>query len=298
MYNKENVKRIKVGIRVIGMLFVFIPTIILTVFAVQINDVKEKNRQLLIMNTLLTSDKSDSENLEYGSAGKPILDIYSDMVVPWRSEPVFATKEKTVYLTFDDGPSKRTGEILDVLDKYGVKATFFVTGTEDEDLLKFYKEIVDRGHTLGMHSYSHDYDLIYSSTEAFLADMYKIYSLIKNQTQTTPVLFRYPGGSTNDWLSGNVYKKEIMNEMLSRGFIYHDWNADSRDSRYYGLEAYEIKENVLSGIKDKTRSVVLMHDKASGEETIKALPEIIEKLQADGYKFDRLTTSTKPFRFE
>lgn len=168
MYNKENVKRIKIAIRVFGLILIFVPTVILTVFAVQINKVKEQNRQLLIQNAILTQDTSDSENLEYGSAGKPILDVYSDMVVSWRSEPVYATKEKTVYLTFDDGPSKNTRQILDLLDKYDIKATFFVCGTQDEELMPLYKEIIEKGHTLGMHSYSHDYDEIYASTESFL----------------------------------------------------------------------------------------------------------------------------------
>ncbi|MCR4926030.1 MAG: polysaccharide deacetylase [Clostridiales bacterium] len=298
MYNRENVKRIKIAIRVIGLLLIFVPTIILSIFSVQISKVKEENRNLLVQNSLLTSDKSDSQELEYGSNGRVILDVYSDMVVPWRSEPVYATKEKTIYLTFDDGPSSKTKEILDILDQYDVKATFFVTGTEDEELLPLYKEIVDRGHALGMHSYSHDYDLIYSSTEAFLADMYKIYSLIKTQTGTAPVLFRYPGGSTNDWLEGNAYQKEIINEMEARGFIYHDWNVSSGDSSYYGLEAKEIHDNVINGIGSKTRSVVLMHDRARQGETVAALPSIIEELKANGYKFDKLTTSTKPFRFE
>lgn len=298
MYNKENVKRIKIAIRIFGLILIFVPTVILTVFAVQINKVKEQNRQLLIQNAILTQDTSDSENLEYGSAGQPILDVYSDMVVSWRSEPVYATKEKTVYLTFDDGPSKNTQQILDVLDKYDIKATFFVCGTQDEDLMPLYKEIIEKGHTLGMHSYSHDYDEIYASTESFLSDMYKLYTLIKTQTGYSPVLMRYPGGSTNDWLVGNVYRSEIMNEMTSRGFIYHDWNVSSGDASYYGLDSDEIYENVIKGVGNKTRAVVLCHDKASGDETIEALPQIIEKLKADGYKFEKLTSSTKPFRFE
>ena len=98
------------------------------------------------------------------------------------SGPVNAMAEKTVYLTYDDGPSKNTPRILDVLKKYGVKATFFVIGKEDEESLALYKRIVDEGHTIAVHTYSHKYHDIYQSVDAYLEDFEKVENLIYNTT--------------------------------------------------------------------------------------------------------------------
>lgn len=100
-----------------------------------------------------------------------------------------------VYLTFDDGPSDLTPEVLDLLDKYDAKATFFVVYTDDEEYTSYLKEIVDRGHTIALHSYSHDYNKIYKSVDAFLEDFEKVYNWVYEETGVRPTLFRFPGAA-------------------------------------------------------------------------------------------------------
>ena len=133
-----------------------------------------------------------------------------------------------VYLTFDDGPSDRTDEVLKILDEKGVKATFFVIGREDETSIQRIKKAAAAGHTIGMHSYSHDYEKIYTSVEDFLDDFYKLFVILRDEAGVTPTVFRFPGGSLNNYNQG-VYK-EIIAEMLRRGFRYYDWNLSAEDA--------------------------------------------------------------------
>ena len=131
---------------------------------------------------------------------------------------------KTVYLTFDDGPSDRTDEILAILDKYNVKATFFVMPRKTDVCYKRLRAIVDAGHTIGVHTYSHDYNIMYASVEAYLEDFNKAYEIVVDATGIKPDIFRFAGGSLND----RSYK--IIAEMTRRGFTYYDWNASGDDS--------------------------------------------------------------------
>ena len=132
-------------------------------------------------------------------------------------------KAGKVYLTFDDGPSKNTEKILDILDKYQVKATFFLTGREDKESLRLYREIVKRGHTVGMHSYSHQYDAIYESAKTFEEDLDKIQGLIYDATGIKCRLYRFPGGSSNQ--VSNTDMKELIRILNERNITYFDWNA-------------------------------------------------------------------------
>ncbi|MEG1594750.1 MAG: polysaccharide deacetylase family protein, partial [Oscillibacter sp.] len=131
--------------------------------------------------------------------------LYPDFYAP---EPLTADRhsDKTIFLTFDDGPSERTDEILDILAKQDVKATFFVIGRTDEVSLQRMRNIVDAGHSLGLHSYSHDYKTIYASVENFLEDQYRLFQLIQDATGVTPSVFRFPGGSINAYNHG-IYQE-------------------------------------------------------------------------------------------
>ena len=205
------------------------------------------------------------------------------------------SKEKTVYLTFDDGPSKRTYEVLDVLAAEDVKATFFVVGPVDDFSRQAMKDIVRQGHTLAMHTYSHQYKKIYSSVEAYLDDMYLIFSEIKATTGITPVHFRLPGGSVNSY-NLSIYQ-DIISEMLRRGFIPFDWNVSSGDASDNILPAGTIYNNVVFGMAKANRAIVLMHDSYYRTTTVAALPQIITTLKERGYSFDKLTPQTKPVLF-
>ncbi len=202
--------------------------------------------------------------------------------------------EKVVYLTFDDGPSHNTPKVLDILDEYDIKATFFVVKVDEEPYTDYYKEIVDRGHTIAIHTASHKYQKIYKSVDAYLEDFNEVYSLVVEKTGVKPNLFRYPGGSTN--CQGYAAGDDIMKEMERRGFTYYDWNVSSGDG---GNQATRdtIYDWVTGNAGNRSYSVVLMHDSGGKAETVAALPSIIENLQSRGCTFKALDDNSTPVQF-
>lgn len=185
-----------------------------------------------------------------------------------------------VYLTFDDGPSSNTDAILDILDDYGVKATFFVTGKADEESKARYKRIVDEGHTIGMHSYSHQYSNLYSSPEAFKADFSKIQNLIYDATGVESTIYRFPGGSSNK--VSNADMTEFIKYVDEMGVSYFDWNVSCGDATSQAYSADELVENVMRDVVKYKTSVVLLHDADTKSTTVQALPKMIESLQEVG----------------
>ena len=200
---------------------------------------------------------------------------------------------KKIYLTFDDGPSSNTDEILDILKAYDVKATFFVVGKTDEASRKAYRRIVEEGHTLGMHSYSHSYAEIYESEKAFQSDMKKLQEYLYDMTGVWPRYYRFPGGSSNT-VSG-VDMWELADWLTEQGITYYDWNVASGDAVSRELPADTLVANCLAGIRNQQNCVVLMHDAANKHTTVEALPEIISeiRLQEDAV-FLPITDDTVP----
>lgn len=180
---------------------------------------------------------------------------------------------RKVYLTFDDGPSRITTEILDILDKYGIKATFFVVGKEDDTSKEIYNRIVKEGHTLAMHSYTHDLDRIYESLDSFSSDLQREQNLLYEVTGVWTSFYRFPGGSSN---TASKLDMQIFKDYLERqGITYFDWNVYGGD----GIDPEAIAANVSANVADYSTSIVLLHDAADKEETVEALPEIIEYIQ-------------------
>lgn len=205
-------------------------------------------------------------------------------------------EDSICYLTFDDGPStENTEKILDILKKYNIKATFFVIYKDTEKEKAMYKRIVEEGHTIGVHTASHDYEKIYSSVDAYLKDFNKIASHIEEITGEKPEIFRFPGGSVNSY-NGAVYM-QIVSEMMRRGYTYYDWNVGSGDASYGTASKNWIVGNVVNGAAKEGSNIILMHDTNAKDTTVQALPEIIEKLSAQGYRFDKLTKEVKPVTF-
>src|SRR5699024_3282268 len=138
--------------------------------------------------------------------------------------------EKVVYLTFDDGPSENTQSILDILDQYGAKATFFITGGH-EDCRPLIKKAYEAGHTIGLHTYSHDYKQVYSSVDAYFEDLEKVGEVAKEQIGYVPCFIRFPGGASNTVSA--EYTPGIMTELTrkvqEKGYQYYDWNVSSGD---------------------------------------------------------------------
>ncbi len=183
---------------------------------------------------------------------------------------------RKVYLTFDDGPSSNTEAILEILDRYGVKATFFVVGKTDEHSQEMYRRIIEAGHTLGMHSYSHRYGEIYASTEAFTEDLEKIRGYLYEMTGQTSCFYRFPGGSSNALSSTDV--QELIDVLDERGILYFDWNVVNGDAGSVKLSAAQLADNVTNNMERYRTAIVLMHDAAGKPATVEALPTIIERI--------------------
>ncbi len=185
-----------------------------------------------------------------------------------------------VYLTFDDGPSSNTEKILDILDEYDVKASFFVVGTSNPELRKMYKRIVDEGHVLCMHSYTHKYNEIYASVDAFTKDLDRISSLLYEETGIKPKYYRFPGGSSNS--VSRIPMKEFIKVLDERGIEYFDWNVVAGDATNPMLPADQIVENSLCDLNEYEEAMILFHDLSNKTSTVEALPRIIEAIQAAG----------------
>lgn len=204
---------------------------------------------------------------------------------------------KWAYLTFDDGPSGYTGRVLDILQEYGIKATFFVNGRTDANSLNIYRRIVNEGHAIGNHTYSHQYVNIYSSVNGFDNDFNSLQNLILNTTGVTMDIMRFPGGSNNG--VSNSYSSGIMNLLTSRyrdlGYAYFDWNSSAGDTGA-GATTTSVINNVTNQCYNKDYAIILMHD--SKGTTPGALPTIIHNLTNLGFKFDKLSNSTPAIQFK
>ena len=201
--------------------------------------------------------------------------------------------EKVIYLTFDDGPSIYTPQLLRLLDRYGAKATFFLvdTGCCDEELLR---DMADGGHSIGIHSLSHDFKTIYSSDEAFMEDIYAMQELIRQKAGYTTFLMRFPGGSSNT--VSRRYSKGIMSRLTAAveeaGFRYFDWNVDSQDAGG-AWDKDSVVQNVINGCSYNKISIVLQHD-IKGY-SVDAVEEIILWGLANGYTVLPLDATSPTF---
>lgn len=252
------------------------------------------------------ADKTEPENTAASDKTEPPIEtvepddippeseyasLYTDMQVNCPDE--YAREEGVIYLTFDDGPSANTRSVLHYLEKHNVKATFFVVPQRTEECYELLRSIVGAGHSIGVHSASHDYQKIYANTQAFLDDFYEAWSIIYEATGVKTEIFRFPGGSKNDFNEDT--RDEIIAEMTRRGFRYFDWNVDSNDAG--GATWTEMYNSVPMDISGNYRSVVLMHDSALRDNTVYVLDDILRVLVGEGYKFDSIHNDTKPVQF-
>lgn len=191
-------------------------------------------------------------------------------------------QQKRVYLTFDDGPSVYTGQILDILKANDVKATFFVIAREDESYWPYYTRILEEGHTLGMHSYTHDYNQVYASLDSFETDVNSLSQFLYDRTGEYPTIYRFPGGSSNTVC--NVPMEECIAYLNEQGITYYDWNALNGDAVSSELPPEKLVENIMNSVRQNNTSIVLMHDMQSRHTTVESLQPLIDTLKDEGYE--------------
>lgn len=201
-----------------------------------------------------------------------------------------------VYLTFDDGPSDRvTPRVLDTLKAYNVHATFFIVnyGESGKALIR---RMIDEGHTVAIHGYSHDYAAIYKSDEAFMQNIYRLRDRLRSDFGYEAAIIRFPGGSSNT--VSRQYSVGIMSRLAQRvqaeGFTYFDWNVSSGDAAGTPASSGQIYNNVTSALRHGRSNVVLMHDAGAKGTTADALPDIIRYCLANGYSIQPITPPPSP----
>jgi peptidoglycan/xylan/chitin deacetylase (PgdA/CDA1 family) len=206
----------------------------------------------------------------------------------------FIIDNGAAYLTFDDGPSSHTESILYILEDYDVKATFFFSGGDSEEDKRIMKKAADEGHTVGIHSLSHNYTEVYASVESYLEDFNNTYQSVYEATGVKPQIFRFAGGSINNY-NRFVYK-EIIAEMTRRGFVYYDWNVAGSDA-VEGATWTSVFTNVRDGAKNHVsdRAIILLHDTKTT--TVNVVEDVIDELLGMGYHFEPLTHDIMPITF-
>ena len=275
----QRVKRLKKMILWTIALAILIPVIGCILLSVRVFQLK---KQVAVLTEQLPTEEMQEEAsgvYETTKVEESVRDTETKAEEPAKINPVKSSGKK-VYLTFDDGPSSNTDQILDILKDYDVKATFFVVGKTDERSVKAYQRIVEEGHTLAMHSYSHKYDEIYESKEAFARDLNSLQEYLYETTGVWPRIYRFPVGSSNT--VSKVDMQELIEYLTDIGITYFDWNVASGDAVSRTLPAETIVNNCLSGIEKQKESVILMHDASNKGTTIEALPQIIEAIQEQG----------------
>lgn len=284
-YRSKRVQRLKKLIILMLITAVLVPYVLCATLFVRLGTLERELKELETQLCRLQERPGIQEDAGQEQPAQTYSEESGEYPAPPESltEPEEAKPEETqskhkVYLTFDDGPSKSTGDILDILDSYGVKATFFVVGKEDEHSKEMLKRIVEEGHTLGMHSYSHVYREIYSSPEAFAEDFEKLRQYLYDVTGVECSHYRFPGGSSNT--VSTIDMKIFIDYLTEEGVIFHDWNVSSGDAASKALDADTIVSNSTRDILKRETSVVLLHDSADKPSTVEALPAIIESIQA------------------
>lgn len=214
-----------------------------------------------------------------------ILLLNSNIV--YAEDVTIGNHQKTIYITFDDGPTKLSNDILDILKEENVKATFFVIG----ELIKENKETLIRmnneGHSIGLHSYTHKRENLYFSKSSFLSEMKKTQAEIKDTVGLETNILRFPFGCNNISYRINTSMVELLHEENLR--IY-DWTQDSGDGANYNLEPNRIFKNSIS---EKDSVILLLHCSNKHKNTVKALPYIIKYYKEKGYTFKTIDEQTK-----
>jgi peptidoglycan/xylan/chitin deacetylase (PgdA/CDA1 family) len=225
---------------------------------------------------------------QYGGISTVSVDVDEDNIAS-------ADDVHQVYLTFDCEPSENTEDILDILRKYGVKATFFVSASDYEGAEAVLKRISDEGHTIGMHSYSNRYSVIYQSLDSFEQDYEQIYSYIYDATGVECKYYRFLGGSGNQ--ISNVPMGTLIDYVDGQGAVYFDWNVSAGDEAPGAYTSDEIVQNIIEDVDRYKESVVLLHDSEELSQTAAALSPLIQALEDMDAVIAPIDEDTKPIQY-
>jgi len=206
-----------------------------------------------------------------------------------------ARNQKIAYLSFDDGPSQTTKEVLKVLKEENVTATFFLIGNQiTEETKPILEEMIANGNCIGIHTYSHSGKSIYNSKESYLEDFEHASSIIKETTGLEPKIFRFPWGSANNYMS-NI-SEDVIKTLETKGYTYFDWNVSAEDS-VGSPTSWSILNNIRKDYKKYNKPVILMHDSSINKLSAQLLPDIIKMLKEEGYTFDTLDHMENPYQY-
>lgn len=263
-------------------------------------EIKTNQEQILTLNKEIQTLSEENNKLksEITNLNKKINNTNISTQPTQTQVQTIVPTNKTAYLTFDDGPSNNTITILDTLKENNIKATFFINGNYNKNIVQ---RIINEGHAIGNHTSSHNYKKIYASTDAFLEDFNSLENSILNDFGTKSTLIRFPGGSNNT-VSHNYGGKTIMDEltklMTEKGYTYFDWNVTSGDADSTPATKEQIISNVVNRSKTVNNAIILMHDSSVKTETAKAVPEIIKQLKELGFSFDKLSETAPKVQFK
>lgn len=197
--------------------------------------------------------------------------------------------EKRVFLTFDDGPSETTEKILNILKEEQVPASFFVIAAENnEEHLPLLERVVKEGHSIALHTCTHDYSEIYASSASYWKDIEQLKEKISPYLKNEPKWLRFPGGSTNTVsrkYGGSGLMKKLIEQAEEKGYLALDWNVSAEDAVGSKKSPESIVRRVISDSEGKNTCVVLMHDSKDTKSTAEALPQIIDWYRQQGYRF-------------
>jgi peptidoglycan/xylan/chitin deacetylase (PgdA/CDA1 family) len=239
------------------------------------NEIIELNDNSIIENNDKVLNEDDGSNVLDENENNEFLSINVEDIRSYE-------KGKLAFLTFDDGPSDIiTPEILTILDNYGIKATFFVLGNMCERNGSVLLDLVKKGHSIGLHSYSHRLDLLLENEESFINELLMTENAIKKHLgeDFSTRLFRFPGGSFES------HKRQYMDALNEHGYITVDWNALTGDTEYLNPTPEILLGRLKETIINKDIIVVLMHDSDTKQATADVLPDVIEYLISEGYEF-------------
>lgn len=212
--------------------------------------------------------------------------IYNKRMDAVESNSHKSIAQKVCYLTFDDGPSNNSEEILDILKKYNAKGTFFLIGSEiSEEKRPVIERITEEGHAIGLHSNVHRFDKLYAGVDVCVRDFEAQYELLKEEYGIDTKLFRFPGGSACTYMNGQ--RHSYIDAMREKGFVGFDWHVSGEDS-YGNPTVWSIQKNIFEHIDGYESPIILLHDINTADATVEALPGILERIQAEGYCFKTL----------